>query len=309
MLKRSKAIKFMRMARFLAQEFSKDSSTKVGALLVNSQDCSVLSQGYNGMPRGVDESLPGRNDRPLKYKFYEHAERNAIFNSTRPVLKGSIAITTTVPGLSCVRALISTGVDMVCLPAGKLDDPDWADALALFEETNVKVAYFSDIGSNTPMARKLGKYVAYAQQVPGLLAKDPQASVTLFLDADGYTLLSQGYSGFPRGADDSRHDRYCGAFRDVWVETSVRNAIYNVARRFLKGSTALVTATTCVECARGLASAGVEEVFYTEPSTDMVTRWGESFTAALSLLAELGVKTTELTQEEIDPTRASTESA
>ena len=56
--------------------FSKDPSTKVGAIIVMEGDNSPKSFGYNGMPRGLDDASIIRNERPEKYFWYEHAERN-----------------------------------------------------------------------------------------------------------------------------------------------------------------------------------------------------------------------------------------
>lgn len=301
-MRHDKAIQFMRQARFVADEFSKDPSTKVGSLLLDAEDYSVLSQGYNGMPRGADESRPERQARPMKYHFYEHAERNNIFNRARRLLKGSIAITTEAPSTSCARALISVGAREVYFPRPLAQTPELDIALELFAECGVTVGYTfagSVMGEPTRHTRKLSQFVAHAQHLTVTLAKDPQATATLFLSPDDYTLLTQGYSGLPRGADDSRVERYEGELRALWVEGSVRNAIYNAVRPELKGSVGFVTATTCIECARAFASVGTSEVVYVEPSADMVSRWGRSFETALEMLEELGVKTTMLTEEEL----------
>lgn len=302
-MRRDKAIKFMRHVRFFANEFSKDPSTKVGALFLDAEDYSVLTQGYNGMPRGADESRPERQERPTKYAFYEHAERNAIYNSARPLLKNSVAITTEVPSMSCARALISVGVTEVYFPQPLVTTPELLMALALFAETNVKVGYFfagEVVGEPTRHRRKLAQYIAYAQHLCVTLSKDPLATATVMLCPDDYTLLAEGYSGLPRGADDTRLERYIGEARALWVEGSVRNAIYNCVRHKLKHSVGLVTATTCVECARAMAAVGSQEVVYVAPSADLQTRWGGNFSTALEMLRELNVATTELSAQELE---------
>lgn len=57
--------------------WSKDPSTKVGAVLVNDQNI-VVGMGYNGFPRGVKDDPERLNNRELKYKMVVHAEVNAI---------------------------------------------------------------------------------------------------------------------------------------------------------------------------------------------------------------------------------------
>ncbi len=302
LLRRDKAVQFMRQARFVANEFSKDRSTKVGALILDPEDYAVLTQGYNGMPRGIDESLEERHTRPLKYAFFEHAERNALYNRMRPLLKGSLVVTTRAPTIGCVRALLSVGASYAYFPQWSADDADAPVARALLSEAGVVVGHTVDgvLVGDDRHARKVTQYAKHAALTARSLAKDPQASVALFLTPSDFTQLTMGYSGLPRGADDERIERYVEPLRAQWVETSIRNAIYNAARQELKGSVALVTATTCVECARGLASSGIREVIYIEPSAEFTARWGASNAEALSMLEELGLTVTKVTHEQLD---------
>lgn len=307
-MRQDKLFKFMRVAQNFAQEFSKDQSTKVGAFFLDPDDYSILSHGYNGMPRGVDESVPERQERPLKYSFYEHAERNAIYNLVRRQLGKSIVLSTEQPSVSCARALIAVGAQAVYFPAPLVETPELNIVLTLFAETGVQVGYVFGNEIQAPPSRhisKLNQFVAHAQHIRTTLAKDPQANATLFLSPDDYTILTTGYSGMPRGADESRKERYGLPARDMWVEGSIRNAVYNAARPLLKGSTAVVTATTCVECARAVAAVGAAEAAYVEPSAELVSRWGRSFETALEMLEELGVRTIKVTQEQLEGQEAS----
>lgn len=61
---------------------SKDQSTKYGAVIVG-PDHEIRSTGYNSFPRGVNDNLSERQKRPEKYLWFEHAERNAIYNAAR----------------------------------------------------------------------------------------------------------------------------------------------------------------------------------------------------------------------------------
>ena len=47
---KNKAYKYMALAETLAREFSKDTSTKVGAIIVGPN--AEITTGYNGSPRG-----------------------------------------------------------------------------------------------------------------------------------------------------------------------------------------------------------------------------------------------------------------
>ena len=73
-------IRFMNLAKMIAT-WSKDTSTKVGCVIIG-PDKEIRSTGYNGFPRGVDDTIAKRKERPAKYKFTEHAERNAIYNAS-----------------------------------------------------------------------------------------------------------------------------------------------------------------------------------------------------------------------------------
>ena len=66
---------------YLIGSKSKDKSTQIGAVLVS--DGGIISEGYNGICRRVNDTLPARNIRPDKYNWYEHGERNSIYNAAR----------------------------------------------------------------------------------------------------------------------------------------------------------------------------------------------------------------------------------
>jgi dCMP deaminase len=69
--------KYLELAKYVANAWSKDPSTKVGAVLVN-YEVGQEFIGFNGFPRGVDDSPERYADRELKYKMVVHAEVNAI---------------------------------------------------------------------------------------------------------------------------------------------------------------------------------------------------------------------------------------
>lgn len=53
---------------------------KTGAIVVG-PDREIRATGYNGLVRGVNDDIPERMERPTKYDFFEHAERNAVYNA------------------------------------------------------------------------------------------------------------------------------------------------------------------------------------------------------------------------------------
>lgn len=95
---------------------SKDPNTKVGAVIV-SPDNKVISIGYNGMPRQLDEdSLSWNKGEGLdsKYLYVCHAEFNAILNTqVGGTLKGATLYVTLFPCNECTKAIIQTGIKEV----------------------------------------------------------------------------------------------------------------------------------------------------------------------------------------------------
>lgn len=69
-------ILFMNMAFQIAQR-SKDDSTQCGAIIVDRHNV-ILSEGFNGPPRQLQDELIPWNVRPAKYAYIVHAEANAI---------------------------------------------------------------------------------------------------------------------------------------------------------------------------------------------------------------------------------------
>lgn len=143
---------FILQAVLVAQK-SKDPSTKVGCVIV-SQDNVVLSMGYNGFPRGVRESeLTGRWDRPEKYFWVEHAERNAIFNAARNGIRlmGAKAYLNFEPKpcADCSRALIQAGITEIIGPdkvfsgkgAGTHYSIDHSEVMLLEAGVKTRIAY------------------------------------------------------------------------------------------------------------------------------------------------------------------------
>ena len=107
---------FLEMAELVASK-SKDPSTKVGAVIVG-EDNEILSTGFNGFPRGVNEDVAERWERPIKYLFVEHAERNAIYNAARigTSLKGATLYINFKPNsccAECTKAIIQSGIKKI----------------------------------------------------------------------------------------------------------------------------------------------------------------------------------------------------
>jgi dCMP deaminase len=127
--------RFLDMAK-LVGSWSKDPKTKVGAVIVDNMN-RVISLGYNGFPRGVDDSPRRYLDRETKLTLVVHAELNAILNSPAPVA-GYTLYTTLAPCAGCAKAIIQSGIKRVI--AGSICE-EWTtkEVESMFEEAGVEV--------------------------------------------------------------------------------------------------------------------------------------------------------------------------
>lgn len=129
-------------------KWSKDPSTRVGALIVD-DNYRIVSQGYNGFPRGVVDSDERYNNRELKYKMVVHAELNAILNALyngASVRNCSIFIHNLPVCNECAKAIIQSGIKTVYIDTeiNERWNESWKISMSMFKEANVKVYIFNN---------------------------------------------------------------------------------------------------------------------------------------------------------------------
>ena len=97
----------------LANRLSTDKSTQNGAFIVD-RNGQIIASGANHFPKGV-ENLPERWIRPVKYKYVEHAERNAVYDAARNGVKtdGCTMYAAWAACSDCARAIIQSGIKRV----------------------------------------------------------------------------------------------------------------------------------------------------------------------------------------------------
>lgn len=134
--------RFMDVAELVAT-WSKDRSRGIGACIVG-PDRTIRSLGYNGFPRGVDDTIEERHTRPDKYQWTEHAERNAIFNAIRAGtdIRGCTCYVNLFCCCNCARAIVQSNLrKVVTYPPA--DDPRWQRdfeiSMQMFNESGVEV--------------------------------------------------------------------------------------------------------------------------------------------------------------------------
>lgn len=110
-------------------QWSKDPSTKVGAVIV-SPDKQILSTGYNGFPANIEDKPEWYDDREMKYSLIIHAEMNAILNAAKNGIniKDAWLFVTSLPVCAnCAKHVCQAGIGAV-VRQDNIIDPRWADS-------------------------------------------------------------------------------------------------------------------------------------------------------------------------------------
>ena len=139
--------RFLKIAEEVSR-WSKDPSTKVGAVIVGDKH-QIVSQGYNGFPRGFQDSLERLENKEVKYMYTIHAEANALYNA----LYNGVCVdgcTIYVHGLpccvECAKAIVQSGIKRVVYDTQSSDR--WRQstehAFSFFKEAGVEVQYIGE---------------------------------------------------------------------------------------------------------------------------------------------------------------------
>lgn len=138
--------RFVSLAREIST-WSKDPSTKIGAVIVD-DDRRILATGYNGFPKGIEDSPERYADKPTKYDHVIHAEMNAIYNATYngTSLKDSTIYIWGLPVCNdCARGIIQVGIKRVVMAtAGEIPEKwvaAYSKSLNLFVEAGVETEF------------------------------------------------------------------------------------------------------------------------------------------------------------------------
>ena len=134
-------LRYLELAK-LVSTWSKDPSTKTGAVIVDSKH-RVISVGFNGFPHGVADDAR-LDDRQLKYDMIVHCEINALVFAAESIEGYTLY---TYPFLSCSRCasvMIQAGIKRALAPILPTNlRPRWEDNLeltkSLFREAGVGV--------------------------------------------------------------------------------------------------------------------------------------------------------------------------
>lgn len=127
--------------------WSSDPSTKIGAVAFSVRN-RILATGWNGFPRGIEETEDRLNNRELKYKHVVHAEMNVIYNATSEgvSLQDSTLYIYGLPCCSeCAKGVIQVGIKKVICFIPRSVDPKWKtsgeEARAMLDEAGVELQW------------------------------------------------------------------------------------------------------------------------------------------------------------------------
>jgi dCMP deaminase len=141
--------RFMKLAREIST-WSKDPSSKIAAVIVNDER-RILSTGYNGFPRGIEDTEERLNDREQKYPRIVHAEMNALFSA----LYNGVSVkdaTIYVWGLpicaECTKSVIQSGIKRVVIVLPDFAPEKWKTqwremSKPMYDEAGVSVTYMN----------------------------------------------------------------------------------------------------------------------------------------------------------------------
>lgn len=140
--------RMMELARHIAG-WSKDYSTKVGAVIADPQH-RVVSMGYNGFPRGIEDKPFRLEERVIKYRYTVHAEANALLNAPVHALAGCTLYCTLCTCVECAKLAIQAGIARVVVPympeeaRGRWME-SWEQARGMYTEAGVSIKVLGDV--------------------------------------------------------------------------------------------------------------------------------------------------------------------
>jgi dCMP deaminase len=119
---------FLAIAQTVSEK-SKDPSTKVGAVLVDDKK-RLVSVGFNGFPRGTEDSVDLYTNPEEKYLRVLHAETNAMLFADRP----GVELFVTHPCCSqCMAMAIQTGIRRINYIQRPMK-PNWEQSFKVSEK-------------------------------------------------------------------------------------------------------------------------------------------------------------------------------
>jgi len=287
-----KSLFYLKKANKIALN-SKDQSTKVGAFILDEEEISPLGFGYNGMPRGLPDDDKEKNERPEKYLWYEHAERNAIYNSAQLLMNNSVILLTHFPNMDSARAIVSSGIDKIILPKEDKAHEHYSRVMEMLRYSNVTLLTLDGNEISEKKKTKYWNYMELTQEYAEDLADDHSLikEGALIMNQSTFSPIAMAASGPPPNlVVDPKTIEKDGV--NFWIQESAKNAIFNAVRPKLKNSTAYVSWCPCAHCALALASVGTKRVVTYQPdfTKEADLRWKDHFERTEKVFSSVGIQ-------------------
>lgn len=103
--------RFIELAKHIS-EWSKDPSTKVGAVITDGSN-RIISLGFNGFPQNVEDNPDHLANRELKLDLTIHAEMNAILFANQDLTNCTLYTYPLPPCIRCAVHVIQSGIKRV----------------------------------------------------------------------------------------------------------------------------------------------------------------------------------------------------
>ncbi len=136
--------RFYGLAGYIA-DWSKDPSTKVGAVVVDPTNKRIVSTGFNGFPYGVEDSAERLENREIKYEMVVHAEMNALVFAGPQAAGCTLYVTPLPPCARCAVIIIQAGITRVVSPRPDMSKEPWATqsriSEQMFTEAGIAIDY------------------------------------------------------------------------------------------------------------------------------------------------------------------------
>lgn len=132
-------LKYIKLAEYIANEWSKDPSTRTGAVITDG--VKPISFGVNGLPMGIEDTDERLQNRELKLKIIIHCERNALIFAQRSLVGCTLYTWPFMSCATCASMMIQSGIKRIVAPHS--ENPRWVDdfklTTELFNEAGVEM--------------------------------------------------------------------------------------------------------------------------------------------------------------------------
>jgi dCMP deaminase len=300
-----KSLFYLKKANKIALN-SKDQSTKVGAFIVDEEEISPLGFGYNGMPRGMPDDDPIKNARPEKYLWFEHAERNAIYNAAQQFMTDSMIFLTHFPNMEATRAIVCSGIKKVIVPELNTKEEYYSRVVEMLNYSKVELISLKESKIPEKMLGKYNSYMELTEEYGEDLADRHgiRKEGALIMNQQTMSPIAMGASGPPPNliVDSEQIEKDGVSF---WIQEAAKNAIFNAVRPKLKHSTAYVSWCPCAHCALALASVGTKKVVTHQPdfTKEADLRWKDHFDRTKEVFNSVGIEFNLVSENQMDKVR------